>query len=79
LLLARSILLPGAYRRADALRIYGLQAVRLLYGIITLLVMAGIIEGFFSPQPWIPNGLKYAVGIALFIGLVQYCRRQRPA
>ncbi|QQE66029.1 membrane protein [Leptolyngbya sp. BL0902] len=79
LLLAKSILLPGAYRRIDALRIHGLQAVRLLYGIITLLVMAGIIEGFFSPQTWIPNGLKYAVGIALFIGLGQYCRRQRPA
>lgn len=79
LLLARSILLPGAYRRIDALRIHGLQAVRLLYGVITLLVIAGIIEGFFSPQTWIPNGLKYAVGTALFIGLVQYCRRQRPA
>ena len=79
LLLAKSILLPGAYRRVDALRIYGLQAVRLLYGVITLLVIAGIIEGFFSPQTWIPNGLKYAVGTALLIGLVQYCRRQRPA
>ncbi|MEB3289901.1 MAG: stage II sporulation protein M [Leptolyngbya sp.] len=79
LLLARSILLPGSYRRVDALRIQGLQAVRLLYGVLTLLVMAGLIEGFFSPQTWIPNGLKYAVGIALLIGLVQYCRRQRPA
>lgn len=79
LLLARGILLPGVYHRVDALRIYGLQAVRLLYGVITLLVIAGIIEGFFSPQTWVPNGLKYAVGIALFIGLVQYCRRQRPA
>lgn len=79
LLLARSILLPGAYRRVDALRIHGLQAVRLLYGVITLLVLAGLIEGFFSPQTWIPHGLKYAVGTALFIGLVQYCRRQRPA
>lgn len=79
LLLARGILLPGTYRRADALRIYGLQAVQLLYGIIPMLVIAGLIEGFFSPQTWIPNGLKYAVGLALFLGLVQYCRRQRPA
>lgn len=79
LLLARSILLPGSYRRADSLRLHGLQAVRLLYGVITLMVIAGLIEGFFSPQTWIPNGLKYAVGTALFIALVQYCRRQRPA
>jgi uncharacterized membrane protein SpoIIM required for sporulation len=79
LLLARGILLPGPYRRIDALRHYGLQAVRLLYGIIPLLVVAGLIEGFFSPQTWIPNGLKYAVGMALWIGLVQYCRQQRPS
>jgi uncharacterized membrane protein SpoIIM required for sporulation len=78
LLLARGILLPGPYRRGDALRIYGLRAVQLLYGIIPLLVIAGLIEGFFSPQTWIPNGIKYAVGAALLIALGQYCRTQRP-
>ncbi|WP_035985793.1 stage II sporulation protein M [Leptolyngbya sp. KIOST-1] len=78
LLLARGILLPGAYRRIDALKLYGLQAAQLLYGIVPMLVIAGLIEGFFSPQTWIPNGLKYAVGTALFVALVQYCRIQRP-
>jgi len=78
LLLARSILLPGPYRRLDALKLYGLQAVQLLYGIIPMLVLAGLIEGFFSPQPWIPKGIKYAVGLALLIALGQYCRTQRP-
>lgn len=79
LLLAKGILLPGPYRRRDALRLYGLRAVQLLYGVAVLLVIAGIIEGFFSPQLWIPNGVKYAVGTALFLGLVQYCRRRRPS
>lgn len=79
LLLAKGILLPGAYRRRDALRVYGLQAAKLLYGLIPMLVMAGLIEGFFSPQTWIPNPLKYAVGTVLFLVLVLYCRRQRPA
>jgi uncharacterized membrane protein SpoIIM required for sporulation len=78
LLLARGILLPGPYRRIDAARLYGLRAARLLYGIVPLLVLAGIIEGFFSPQTWIPNPIKYAAGIAIFIALVQYCRTQRP-
>ncbi len=77
LLLARGILLPGPYRRADALKHYGLQAAQLLYGIVPMLVVAGLIEGFFSPQTWIPNGIKYAVGTALFIALVQYCRTRR--
>ncbi|TVQ06392.1 MAG: stage II sporulation protein M [Leptolyngbya sp. DLM2.Bin27] len=76
LLLARGILLPGPYRRVDALKRHGLQAAQLLFGIVPMLVIAGLIEGFFSPQTWIPNELKYAVGTALFIALVQYCRRQ---
>lgn len=79
LLLARGILLPGPYRRVDALKLYGLRAAQLLYGVIVLLVIAGLIEGFFSPQSWIPNALKYVVGTAIFIALVQYCCTQRPA
>ncbi|MBD0336043.1 MAG: stage II sporulation protein M [Cyanobacteria bacterium Co-bin13] len=78
LLLGRAILLPGQYRRRDALKVYGLQAAKLLYGIIPMLVIAGLIEGFFSPQTWIPNGVKYVVGTLIFVLLVQYCRRQRP-
>ncbi|MBD2259137.1 stage II sporulation protein M [Pseudanabaena sp. FACHB-2040] len=78
LLLGRAILLPGQYRRRDALKVYGLQAAKLVYGIIPMLVIAGMIEGFFSPQLWIPNGVKYIVGTVIFVLLVQYCRRQRP-
>ncbi|MGD1863747.1 MAG: stage II sporulation protein M [Phormidesmis sp.] len=78
LLLARAILLPGSYRRLDALKLYGLQAAKLLYGIVPMLFIAGCVEGFFSPQTWIPNAVKYVVGIAIFIVFVQYCRQQRP-
>lgn len=78
LLLAKGIVLPGPYRRRDAVRVYGIQAAKLLFGIIPLLVIAGIIEGFFSPQVWIPNVAKYLAGAAIFIGLVRYCLSQRP-
>ena len=78
LLLARAILIPGRYKRVAALKVYGLQAVKLLYGVIVMLVIAGIIEGFFSPQLWIPNEIKYLTGTIIFIALVQYCRRTRP-
>ncbi|MEL6327948.1 MAG: stage II sporulation protein M [Cyanobacteria bacterium J06626_23] len=76
LLLARGILLPGRYRRADALRVYGMQAVRLVYGIVPMLVIAGIIEAFFSPSPFIPMLVKYVTGTAIFTGLVAYCLRR---
>lgn len=77
LLLGRAILMPGRYRRLDALKVYGLQAAKLVYGIIPMLVIAGTIEGFFSPQTWIPNEIKYLVGTALFVLLVRYCRSRR--
>ncbi|MBE9135816.1 stage II sporulation protein M [Nodosilinea sp. LEGE 07088] len=78
LLIARGILVPGPYRRIDTFKRCGLQAAQLLYGIVPMLVIAGLIEGFFSPQTWIPNEFKYIVGTALLVGLVQYCRTQRP-
>ena len=79
LLLAKAILFPGAYRRADALRVYGLKAVQLVYGIIPMLVVAGLIEGFFSPSPLVPDLLKYIVGSGLLVLLVRYCSRDVPS
>lgn len=76
-LLARAILFPGQYRRIDALRLYGVQAAHLVFGIVPMLVIAGIIEGFFSPAPGVPDLIKYIVGIALFLGLVSYLSLSR--
>jgi len=78
LLLGRAILFPGRYRRMDALKVYGQQAARLVYGIVPLLVVAGIIEGFFSPNPVVPDAAKYLVGIALLLGLGVYLGQRRP-
>lgn len=48
LLLTRAILFPGDYSRSDALKISGIKAIKLLAGTIGMLVVAGLIEGFFS-------------------------------
>jgi uncharacterized membrane protein SpoIIM required for sporulation len=77
-LLARAILFPGMYRRTDALKIYGGQASHLVFGIIPMLIIAGMIEGFFSPSPLIPDVVKYLVGILLFVVLIVYFNRQKP-
>ncbi|UKO98962.1 stage II sporulation protein M [Nostoc sp. UHCC 0870] len=76
LLLAKAILFPGKYRPRDALKFYGSQAVQLVFGIVPMLVIAGIIEGFISPNPIIPDPLKYLLGLGLFIILVIYCNRK---
>jgi uncharacterized membrane protein SpoIIM required for sporulation len=50
LLIARGLLFPGLLARRDSLVKYGGQGVRLALGVIPILVVAGIIEGFFSPS-----------------------------
>lgn len=77
LLIGRAILFPGKYRRRDAIKFYGYQAAQLVFGIVPILIIAGTIEGFFSPSPWVPEPLKYLAGIGLFALLVMYCSRQK--
>jgi uncharacterized membrane protein SpoIIM required for sporulation len=77
LLIGKGVLFPGEYKRIDALKFYGEQAAQLLFGIVPMLVIAGIIEGFFSPNPFIPEAFKYLVGVSLFTGLLVYCGKRQ--
>lgn len=78
LLIARALLFPGEYRRVDAFKLYGLKAAQLMFGVVVMLIVAGIIEAFISPQLWLPAPLKYLFGTGLFIALVIYCSRSKP-
>ena len=77
LLIAKAILFPGKYRRLDAIKINSALAAQLVFGIVPLLVIAGVIEGFFSPNPIIPDPIKYLAGIGLLIFLVMYCLQKK--
>lgn len=82
LLLGRAILFPGQYRRLDLLRLNGGKAIQLMFGVVPMLVIAGVIEGFFSPAPAVPAALKYLFGLSLLAGLILYLslsRRPRSA
>jgi uncharacterized membrane protein SpoIIM required for sporulation len=71
LLIGSAMLLPGDLSRADALKLRGLEAIRLIAGCVPLLVVAGIIEGFISPAPINP-AIKFAVGISTGLALYSY-------
>jgi uncharacterized membrane protein SpoIIM required for sporulation len=79
LLIGKAILFPGRYLRIDALKINGLKAAQLVFGIVPMLVIAGTIEGFFSPSPIVPDPVKYLVGIVLLILLVMYCSLKKQS
>ena len=69
LLVGSAMIMPGDLTRADALRVRGMEAVRLMIGVAMLLVVAAIIEGFVSPAPIDPR-IKYS--IAAITGLALY-------
>ena len=71
LLIGSAMLLPGDLSRSDALKVRGLEAVRLIAGCVPLLVIAGIIEGFISPAPINP-AIKFAIGITTGLALYSY-------
>jgi uncharacterized membrane protein SpoIIM required for sporulation len=71
LLIGTSLLMPGDLSRGDALKSRGMEAVRLIVGCVPLLVVAGIIEGFISPQP-IPAIIKISIGVLTGIALYSY-------
>lgn len=78
LLLARAVVFPGRYQRLAALQHYGGQAIQLMFGVVPMLIIAGGIEGFFSPSPVVPAPIKYVAGLSLLWGLLFYLRRQSP-
>jgi uncharacterized membrane protein SpoIIM required for sporulation len=63
--LGHAMLFPGALRWRESVARGGVEATRLVSGIIPLLIIAGTLEGFFSPSAahvW----LKFTVGGLLF-------------
>ncbi len=72
--LAHGVLFPGIYRRRDSIALAGAEATRLVAGIIPLLVIAGTLEGFFSPSA-APVWLKFTVGGLLFTLLIVWLFR----
>ena len=74
LLLGHGILFPGSLPRRDSLAAAGHDAIRLLVGIVPILVIAGIIEGFVSPTATPPLA-KFAIGLSLFVLFAFYLSR----
>jgi uncharacterized membrane protein SpoIIM required for sporulation len=69
--IARGILFPGFLPRKRSLAEAGGRAAQLLLGTIPLLVVAGVIEGFFSPSE-APVAAKFTLAAALFAALLSY-------
>jgi len=81
-LLAQAIVAPGRLRRIDALKINGRRAATLMLGVAGMLVVAGTIEGFVSPQRTsiafrIAFGACTALALGAYLGWAGRPRRGR--
>lgn len=71
LMIGKGILMPGDYTRRHSLIMQFKKTARLIPGIVALLIVAGIIEGYFTPLPINP-WLKLAFAALIGVGLVAY-------
>ena len=74
--LAKALIAPGDRTRRDALVLEGRIAARMIGAVLTLLVIAGTIEGLLSPSN-APAILKYGVSAATTVFLILYLANGR--
>ena len=72
--IGHAMLFPGGYRWKESVARGGIEASRLVSGVIPMLVVAGCLEGFFSPSH-APVWLKFTVGALLFSLLLTWLFR----
>jgi uncharacterized membrane protein SpoIIM required for sporulation len=72
--IGRAMLFPGGYRWKESVAKGGIEATQLVSGVIPMLVVAGCLEGFFSPSQ-APVWLKFTVGGLLFTLLLTWLFR----
>ncbi len=75
LMVGKAILKPGLLRRRDAIVQATQKAVILALGCVPILFIAGLIEGFISPNEFIPWQVKWSVGIITGVLLQFYLLR----
>lgn len=73
--LGHSMLFPGALRWKDSVAQGGMEAARLVSGIIPMLFVAGILEAFHDPSPIPPIWFKFTLGGTLFTLLLLWLFR----
>ena len=72
LMLGTALIHPGQRTRLESLRLRGFEAIQIACGAAAMLMVAALIEAFWSPSPVIPNSVKYAGGALLWLAVIVY-------
>ena len=67
-----AVLSPGNLSRRQALINSSHDAIRLMFGVIVMLLIAAFIEAFWSANGWLASSVKYWVGAGLWFFVILY-------
>lgn len=70
--LGAALLMPGQQTRRDALTDAAKVAIRMMYGVAAMLLIAAFIEAFWSSARWVPAEAKYAAAGLFWSGVFYY-------
>ena len=73
LMLGKALIAPGRLSRTEAFKIAGKQAIAIVYGAALMLVLAAMLEAFWSSSEWLTSPIKYGAGCFLWLLVVFYC------
>lgn len=71
LLMGAGVFFPGRFKRGDALKQNARRAGVLIGGVVAMLCVAGIIEGFFSPLRF-GAGIRAGIGVLTAVAMLFY-------
>ena len=72
LVMARALWFPGRFSRSRALRLSSVVSLSLIGGVIAMLIVAGLIEAFFTPNPRISPQIKIIFAFLTLLPLVGF-------
>jgi uncharacterized membrane protein SpoIIM required for sporulation len=70
--LGHALLAPGRLSRVQSLTKAARETTVIIYGFVTMLLIAAAIEAFWSSARWIPLPLKYSVAAVCWLGVLGY-------
>lgn len=72
IIIGYSIINPGIYSRKDSFIIKGKEAIKLVLGTIPIFVIAGLIEGYFTPSAYFNEAAKLIFAVITLLLLLIY-------
>jgi len=65
-----ALIRPAQRSRAAAFQLAALRSGKLILACVILLIGCGLIEGYVSPDPWVPLWLRVTIGVLYWLVMV---------